>query len=137
VTDFTPTPIWQEAFLEPLELEFLDGVNFRITAPFSYETEVLPPTAYGAAIFVVPVGFVTDFGSIPQIFWSLESPIGKAGKGYVLHDLLYRTKGLVTRAQADAILFEAITLLDVSWWSRWTIWSGVRVGGSSSYRGGL
>ena len=37
---------------------------------------------------VVPKGFCTDFGSVPQLFQGIISPVGNASKAYVLHDFL-------------------------------------------------
>lgn len=37
---------------------------------------------------IVPEGFSTDFGSVPQLFQSIVSPIGSPTKAYVLHDYL-------------------------------------------------
>lgn len=132
-----PTPMWQAGFLAPLELEYVDGRTWKVKAPFVYETTILPPAAYGAVILAVSIDFVTDFASIPRVLWNILPPTGRYGKAAVIHDLLYRTKGLATRAQADAILFEAMGVLGVRWLTRWTIYSGVRVGGARSYKGGL
>ncbi len=76
----------------------------------------------------VPAGFVTDLGSVPRIAWSVVPPIGRADGGYVLHDWLYQAGG-VTRAEADAVLYEAMRVAGVNRVLAWTIWSGVRVGG--------
>jgi hypothetical protein len=147
IVEPTPTPIWQAGFLGPLELEYLDGRNFKVTAPFTYETTILPPAAFGAQILVVPAGFVTDFGSIPPIFWPVAPPQGKYGKAYVIHDLLYRTPGLATRLQADDVLREAMRLLEPpgrswikrfdDWLMRRAIYRELRRWGGSSYKGGL
>jgi len=137
ITEPTPAPLWRSGFLAPLELEYRDGRTWTVTSPFDYETTVLPAAAYGARILVVDVGFVTDFASIPRILWNILPPTGRYGKAAVIHDLLYRTRGLATRRQADAILFEAMTLLGVGWWTRWVIYLGVRIGGARSYKGGL
>lgn len=51
----------------------------------------------------VPVGFVTDFASIPRIFWSLLPPDGKYTHPAIVHDFLYWTQ-TVPREDADQIL---------------------------------
>lgn len=142
-----PTPIWRAGFLSPLRTEYIDGVDWLVTEPFAYETTVMPPGAYGAQIFVVEAGFITDFGSIPKIFWPAAPPTGKYGKGYVIHDLLYRTRGLATRLQADNVLREAMELLEPAgrgllerwrhWLMRRAIYDELRRHGQSSYKGGL
>jgi hypothetical protein len=51
----------------------------------------------------VPVGFVTDFASIPRIFWSILPPDGKYTHPAIVHDFLYWTQ-TVSRQDADQIL---------------------------------
>lgn len=120
-------------FLSPLELEYIDGRNWKITAPFEY--------AVGAAtsklIITIPAGFITDFASIPRIFWNILPPTGKYGKAAVVHDLLYREPRLLVKGQwrpivrktADCILLEAMTVLGVDWFQKDIIYYGVRLGG--------
>jgi hypothetical protein len=40
----------------------------------------------------VPVGFVTDFASIPRIFWSVLRPDGRYTYPAIVHDFLYWTQ---------------------------------------------
>ena len=86
--------------------------------------------------FIVPKGFVTDFGSIPRAFWIIPGlqPIGsKMDLGYILHDYLHEMhragKELVDRATADSLLEEAGEVMDVGWLVCHTVWFGVRMGG--------
>lgn len=37
----------------------------------------------------IPVGYVTDFASVPQILWSICPPIGKYNRAALVHDFLY------------------------------------------------
>lgn len=132
-----------------------DGRNWLVLEDFYYLTDVrLTPdvlrehagvdtVGYSDRTFgwrvTVPKGFVTDFASIPRALWAaVGGPSeGKYRKAAVIHDFLYRTKGLATRPQADSVLLEAMKVSGCSWWQRSVIYSGVRVGGSSSYKGGL
>ncbi len=131
-------------FEDALELEYLDGHNWRVTQDFYYDTDIVLPQASprpGSRV-VIPAGFVTDFASIPRFLWALLSPTtgllgGDYGKAAVVHDRLYRTRGLATRLQSDRVLLEAMKFLKVPRLARWTIFVGVRVGGHSSYKGGL
>lgn len=119
-------------FLDPLVTEYLDGKNFRIVHEFDYHTDV------GKLNVVrIPAGFITDFASIPQIFWNILPPTGKYGKAAVVHDYLYRTWGIATKAEADWVLLEAMKALGVGWLTRTIIYSGVHFGGGLSYKGGL
>jgi hypothetical protein len=49
-----------------------------------------------------PKGFVTDFASVPRMFWSLLPPDGNYSHAAVLHDYLYWTQS-VSRETADEI----------------------------------
>lgn len=80
----------------------------------------------------VPVGFLTDLGSVPRIFWNIIPPIGKPLRGYVLHDWLYSCQ-MFTRAKSDGVLLEAMGVAGVSWPKRWTIYLAVRAGGWISW----
>jgi hypothetical protein len=51
----------------------------------------------------VPIGFVTDFASIPRVFWSLLRPDGKYTYPAIVHDYLYWTQTR-PREAADEIL---------------------------------
>ena len=47
----------------------------------------------------MPTGFVTDFASIPPIFYSVLRPDGEYAYAAVIHDYLYWTQ---TRPREDA-----------------------------------
>lgn len=118
-------------FLNKLELEYIDGHNWRVTRNFAYESSSLKRT------ITVPAGFVTDFASIPRFLWSILPPTGGYGEAACIHDECYRTPHLgITRAQADKVLLEAMEVLGVGRMTRWTIYAGVRVGGAKFYKGG-
>jgi hypothetical protein len=129
----TPEPLWRTAFLEPLVATPLDnGVDWLVDVAFSFESAVL------GRIIVVPAGFITDFASIPKALWGIVGgPTGTYTKPACLHDFLYRTPGVCTRLQADQVLREAMEVTHVPKVTRMEIFEGVRIGGSSSYRGGL
>jgi Protein of unknown function (DUF1353) len=83
-------------------------------------------------IVVVPVGFVTDFASIPQIFSSVFGDIGH--RASLPHDYEYSNKGTLTRGQADSILREACLVSGVSAWKANAIYAGVRAFGWMFFR---
>jgi hypothetical protein len=95
-----------------------------------------------------PLGEPTDLGSVPQWAWSAGfSPDGQGVEGFVIHDLLYRTAGtclvngvayrtrkaFYTRAEADAILRDALKLCGVGAVRRALIWVAVRIGGAMAW----
>lgn len=133
-----------------------DGRNWLVLEDFYYDTDVwltpnpARPILAGAQDpsdslgplgwrILVPKGFITDFASIPRIAQSvIGGPAdGKYRKIAVVHDGLYRTLGLCTRSQADSVLLEGMKFSGCSWWQRSAIYSAVRVGGMSYYKGGL
>lgn len=131
-------------FEDALEVEPLDdGSNWLILQNFYYDSDVqctgLPKGCAKGSRVTVEAGFTTDFASIPRVLWSLVgAPAdGKYRKAAVVHDKLYRTPGLATRPQADSVFLEAMEACGVGWFARHTIYAGVRVGGSTSYKGGL
>lgn len=117
-----------------------DGRRFELMEAFVYEVGQL---GSGESV-QVPKGFVTDFASIPQMFWNVLPPWGTYGKACIVHDYLYQggvitfldptIPGITThvdptREQADNILREGMEALGVSWWKRNVIFRGVRIGG--------
>jgi Protein of unknown function (DUF1353) len=81
----------------------------------------------------VPVGFVTDFASIPRPFWSLLPPEGEYAYAAILHDFLYWTQDR-PRAAADNILKLAIEEFGISAATVLVIYRAVRLGGGASWR---
>jgi len=77
----------------------------------------------------VPNGFVTDFASIPQPFWSIVSPWGKYAPATVLHDYLY-FNGFMSREESDKIFLTVMKRLKVSRWKRNIMYTAVRVFGN-------
>lgn len=98
---------------------------------FGYEVGALG----SGDLVAVPAGFETDFASVPWFLWSLEPPLGDAGKAAVIHDRLYVTQER-PRREADRIFREAMAVLQVPAWKRALLWAGVRVFGARSWRRG-
>lgn len=128
-------------FLTPLELEYIDGHIWELTAPFEY----CVGSKDSNVKVIIPKGFITDFASVPKILWNLLPPTGSYGKAAVVHDYLYqhpwvtiydvpaqptwfRTE-LKIRKECDEILNEAMQVLNVGKWTRRMVYTGVRVGG--------
>ncbi len=84
--------------------------------------------------FIAPVGFVTNFASVPRLFWSVLAPWGRHMKAAVMHDYLYRT-GCVPRKDADKLFYRMMKELGVSWWRRSTMYRTVRLFGAKHYKG--
>lgn len=112
------------SFTTPLSLTFGDDASWTVNQEFVYH--VGGPES-GMAV-IVPVGFKTDFASIPRLFWRILPPIGIYGKAAVLHDYLYASQ-LSTRKWADQIFLEAMTVLNVPTWKRQVMFRAVRTFG--------
>lgn len=76
---------------------------------------------------IVPVGFETDFGSIPKMFHWLVKPVGKSERGYVVHDWLSVADMKDDRKKADIIMREALIYCGVAKWEAWLAYSAVRL----------
>lgn len=80
----------------------------------------------------VPVGFVTDFASIPRIFWSLLPPDGIYAYAAIIHDYLYWQQ-ITKREDADLIFKHVMEDFKVSTVMVEIIYSAVRLGGQSAW----
>ena len=113
-------------FLDVLHADEIEGRDgyWKLHEPLVYLD--------GMRRFEIQIEFETDLGSQPWwIRWFLPRD-GKGRRAYVLHDWLYRT-GLVSRWEADAIMYRAMLELGCSMAQARTAWLGVRVGGRSAW----
>jgi hypothetical protein len=118
----------QQPIDPPVLKPFADNREWVLMKDLSYRI--------GSSTFIitVPKGFVTDFASIPEVFWSADlSPNGKYSKAAIVHDYLYWTQGC-TREQADNLLDIAMKESNVSFVTRSGVYGGVRLGGSSAWQ---
>ena len=110
------------SFTQPLIVKHLDGKRWELMQQFTYYVG----EENSNEIIVVPAGFITDFASIPQLFWSLIGPpTGKYGKAAVVHDFCYY-KNLYSRKRCDKIFYEAMKVLKVPFIKRWLMYHAVR-----------
>lgn len=72
--------------------------------------EIIIKTSKGLYV-TIPVGFQTDFASVPKIFWSIISSIGKYNLASVIHDYFYTTH-LLDRKSADEEFLRWMTFID-------------------------
>lgn len=80
----------------------------------------------------VPSGFVTDFASIPRIFWSLLPPDGLYAYAAIIHDYLYWEQS-VPRDKADEILKMCMEDFRIDSVTIAAIFGGVRLGGATAW----
>jgi hypothetical protein len=82
----------------------------------------------------VPVGFVTDFASVPRAFWSILPPDGEYTYAAILHDYLYWNQA-TDKATADLVLKSAMQDFGVSAGDAILVYNGVKFGGQSAWDG--
>lgn len=82
----------------------------------------------------VPIGFVTDFASIPRAFWSILRPDGLYSYAAVIHDFLYWEQYL-SREDSDAILKLCMEDFRIDSGTIATVYGGVRLGGGFAWDG--
>lgn len=115
------------AYRSKLIVEADGGLPYTLFAPLVYDSAHLNRTV------IVPTGFRTDLASIPRVLWSILPPFGSYSDAAVVHDFLYQFNG-IDRHDADQVLNEAMEVCQVGRWKRWTIYSGVVLGGWVTWR---
>lgn len=103
--------------------------TYIVTKPISWVPNAGQPSY---AKVTVPKGFVTDFASIPQVFWSLLRPDGDYTYAAIIHDYLYWTQKR-SREECDEILKLAMEDFGVASSKVFAIHKAVRVGGASAW----
>jgi hypothetical protein len=104
------------SFTDPLHVAVLGteraGIGLaRLEQPFSYYLED------GSATIDVPVGFVTDFASIPRPFRPFFCTMGKTAKPALLHDWLLHNDD----KRATKVFNEALKVANISTVGRWML----------------
>lgn len=108
---------------------FADPIYF-LTSTIGWNPEVKDANAYQPVR--VPIGFVTDFASIPRAFWSILRPDGLYSYAAIIHDYLYWEQFL-SRSESDAILKLCMEDFRIDAATIATVYSGVRVGGGFAW----
>ena len=90
------------------------------------------PFVVGEVVCEVPVGFETDLASIPTVFRSLISKIGKHIMAAIVHDFLYAEQA--GKATADDIFYELMEEGGVGWVKRKLMYQAVNVFGIMAYK---
>jgi len=115
-------------FLNTLNIiEITDKIFAIANHPFRYQSDL------AKCIITVPIGFETDFASVPRFMPLVYACLGDtAHQPAVIHDWLYYT-ALVDRPTADKILLEAMKVWGMSDWRAYAIYYGVRIGGWAAW----
>jgi hypothetical protein len=116
-------------FTTPLKVQANNDGTWTLLEEFEYYMDDDPTKD----IIKIDAGFITDFASVPRIFWNIYPPYDPHyGKAAVIHDGLYAAK-IFKRSKSDKILKEAMKVLGASWITRHIIWLAVRVGGGHAW----
>lgn len=130
----------RNSFATPLIVSPLpDGRRWKLFHPFTYKLN----SAFGKIDVTVPAGFVTDFASIPWVFWSWLPSWGKYGKAAVVHDYLYQKHGvgasksiilIFNRKQVDGVFLAAMLESGTKPWKARMMFVAVRLFGRRSWK---
>lgn len=109
----------------------------RFVEPFYYLTKPIswiPNATQTKRVnpVVVPKGFVTDFASIPRVFWSTLRPDGEYAYAAIIHDYLYWVQA-ESREDADLVFKLGMENLGVGAAKISLIYNAVRIFGSLSW----
>jgi len=115
-------------FLNNLDTRDMRNGDSMVLAQFRYRE----PNTSG--VIDVPIGFITDFASIPRLLRPIITGNDNTKMPAVIHDYLYR-KGIGGRKDADKIFLMAMGENGVPWWKRRMAYTGVRAGGWVSWKG--
>lgn len=107
---------------------FADRVYFLLN-----EIDWTPEPGQKVGGVKVPTGFVTDFASIPRIFWTVLPPDAEYTYAAVIHDYLYWEQR-VSRADADLTFRYVMEEFKVAPLAIQAVYTGVRAGGESAWR---
>lgn len=110
------------SFTKPLIVKKLPNGLWEVARSFTYHIG----SEEGKEWVEIPRGFITDFASVPRLFWIVLPPDGNYTQAAVLHDYLY-SKALFKRKKCDDIFLEAMKVLKVPYWKRKTIHLAVRM----------
>jgi hypothetical protein len=95
---------------------------------------------YGLPDITIPVGFKTDFSSVPRILWPIIPPFGKAVAASILHDYMYTNRyyrdmlgDVAARYWADDFFYRNLLDCGVKKWQAKSMWLAVRWFGKSHW----
>lgn len=122
-----PGPACGQQPIGPVDFRpFVDGQHWIVKQPLTYRIGVSQDSV------TVPIGFVTDFASIPQALQSIIRQNGRYILPAVVHDYLY-WKQTCTRDQSDQIFLLAMIENEVGNAHRFAIHNAVRAAGGFAW----
>ena len=117
------------ALVGPLHVgRFVDPMYFLLD-PIGWKPN-FDQSGYGPV--TVPAGFVTDFASVPRLFWSLFRPDGRYAYAAVIHDYLYWTQ-TTSKTIADNIFRFGMEELGVGALTITALYEAVDLAGTAAW----
>ena len=120
-------------FTTKLSVELEDQQAAQGRGSWSLSKKLVYQSDVAAQTITIPVGFVTDFASVPRfpsLFFSIFGDI--ASEAAVVHDYLYYT-GILGRKLSDEVLREAALATGCAHWKAMGLYLGVRLVGWHAY----
>jgi hypothetical protein len=125
----TPIDRGMAASKDPLFFGRFRDPWYYLTRPISWSPN---PDQVNFQKVEVPLGFVIDLASIPQIFYSLLPRDGEYAYAAIIHDYLYWTQDR-PRTVSDEILKFSMEDFKVSSWKIQAIYTAVRILGEDAW----
>lgn len=109
-----------------------EGKQWILRRAFKFYYE----TSFCKTYIKVPNGFITDFATIPRFLYSIFPPIGRYNKAAMMHDYLYDSSCYlkISRKDCDLFFLQAMQILGVEIWIRYSLFLGVRLCGKKHFR---
>lgn len=83
---------------------------------------------------LIPKGYVTNFASVPRIFYLFIPPHGLTVNPSIVHDYLYEKDNNKTRKQCDDIWKQLMKEAGVKDWQIYSMYIFVRIFGSFNWK---
>lgn len=117
--------------------EFITDLDIRLVNESENLHRLLAPLAYKSDLLkeeiIVPIGFETDFASVPRLPLAYLIVGGRGARAAVIHDWLYKLRK-TSRKMADEIFAEALKASGYNSFVVWLMYAGVRIGGGAYWR---
>lgn len=127
------TPTITYGFLSLVKVEEVNDKSNAGRGLWSFIAPLIYRCKFNDKIYTVPVGFRTDWASVPRVPFLYLLCGDTAHPAAGLHDYLYSAPHKTDRATADKILKEAAISTGVPKWRAWMLYLGVRIGGASHW----
>lgn len=112
-------------YIETTKISSFNGIRLvKLTKDINYIFKNLDTNQLFT--ITVPKGFITDFGTVPKFAQCIVNPKGNGKLAFIIHDWLCLTK-IVSRSDADAILYKTMQYCNVDFNQRVIAYIGVRL----------